>query len=176
MLASGTTIHPKPIKRRTPMIHRDRHQTCSTSCLPIRTWQDFTCLIPWSKPGKSNCTYSVKTTQIPNGTLSSFCGYIKQNHLHPVKSQNIRSVCFVFVCVSKERLPAGNILLFFIILLWGLWSSSGLVLLHYPHASCLHWNTDGTSESCKPSWDGNCSQNSFKKIPVLRPSLPLICT
>lgn len=53
-------------------------------------------------------------------------------------------MCILCVCVYlKRKLPAGNVLLFIIILLWGLWSGSGLVLLHYPHTSCLHWNTDG---------------------------------
>lgn len=62
----------------------------------------------------------------------------------------------------KRKLPAGNVLLFIIVLLWGLWSGSGLVLLHYPHTSCLHWNTDGwwMSETFEPSCHGNCSSNS----------------
>lgn len=90
-----------------------------------------------------------------NDTLLSSYGYIKQN-------QDRRSVDFVFleclfVCV-RERLPAGNILLFVIILLWWLWSGSGLVLLHYPHPSCLHCNIGGMCESFKPSCDGNWSK------------------
>lgn len=43
---------------------------------------------------------------------------------------------------KKQAVPAGDILLFIIIFLWWLWSSSRLVLLHYPHTSCLNCNTD----------------------------------
>lgn len=47
----------------------------------------------------------------------------------------------VALTMSAGVSPAADVLLVVFIFLRWLWSSSCLVLLHYPHASCLHWNT-----------------------------------